>query len=74
VPAHAALSDREYEILLLIGQGQSPKEIAYRLSLSPKTVMTYRIRILEKLKMKTTADLIHYAVEHHLLDHPLVIR
>jgi two-component system, NarL family, invasion response regulator UvrY len=74
VPPHASLSDREYEILLLIGQGHTPKEVAYRLSLSPKTVMTYRIRILEKLKMKTTADLIHYAVEHRLLEQPLVIR
>ena len=74
VPPHASLSDREYEILLLIGQGHTPKEVAYRLALSPKTVMTYRIRILEKLKMKTTADLIHYAVEHHLLEQPLVTR
>ena len=74
VPLHAALSDREYEVLLLIGQGRTAKEIGFCLSLSPKTVLTYRFRILEKLKMKRTAELIHYTVDHRLLDQPLLLR
>lgn len=65
-PAHAALSDRELEVLRLLGQGRSVKEIAGALDLSSKTVSTYRTRMLEKLGLKTTADLIRYAVEHAL--------
>lgn len=74
VPLHAALSDREYEILLLIGQVHSPKEIGFLLSLSPRTVGTYRKRILGKLKINTIAELIGYTVEHRLLDQPLLVR
>ena len=65
-PAHQALSDRELEVLRLLGKGRSVKEIAAGLDLSAKTVSTYRTRILEKLGLKTTADLIRYAVEHQL--------
>lgn len=65
-PAHEALSDRELEVLRLLGQGRSVKEIAGALDLSSKTVSTYRTRMLEKLGLKTTADLIRYAVEHAL--------
>lgn len=65
-PAHEALSDRELEVLRLLGQGRSVKEIAGALDLSSKTVSTYRARMLEKLGLKTTADLIRYAVEHAL--------
>lgn len=63
---HEALSDREYEILCLIASGKSIKEIGASLVLSPKTVSTYRARILKKLQVKTTADLVRYAVEHEL--------
>jgi DNA-binding NarL/FixJ family response regulator len=63
---HAALSDREYQVLQLLGAGLSVKEIGGRLGLSAKTVSTYRQRILEKLALKTTADLIRYAVQRHL--------
>jgi DNA-binding NarL/FixJ family response regulator len=63
---HAALSDREYQVLQLLGAGLSVKEIGGRLGLSAKTVSTYRQRILEKLDLKTTADLIRYAVQRHL--------
>jgi two-component system invasion response regulator UvrY len=65
---HEALSDREYEVLQLLGRGKSVKEIAAQLGLSPKTISTYRERILEKLRLKTTADLIRYAVQHKIAD------
>ena len=68
VPAvrHEALSDREHEVLRLIGAGRTGGEIAAELSLSPKTVSTYRTRILRKLDLRTTADLIRYALQHQL--------
>lgn len=64
---HEDLSDREYRVLCMLGAGQSVKEIAAALSLSPKTVSTYRARLLKKLDLETTAELIRYAVEHNLL-------
>jgi RNA polymerase sigma factor (sigma-70 family) len=64
--AHESLSDREYQVLQLLGAGRSVKEIAAILSVSAKTVSTYRERILEKLDLKTTADLIRYAVRRGL--------
>ena len=64
--AHEALSDREHEVLRLIGAGRTVGEIAAHLSLSPKTVSTYRTRILEKLGLRTSAELIRYALEHRL--------
>ena len=60
------LSDREYQILKLLGAGQSPTDIAEQLHLSVKTVSTYRTRVLEKLNLHTTADLIRYAIEHNI--------
>ena len=63
---HEGLSDREYQVLQMLGAGKSVKEIAASLRLSPKTVSTYRERILQKLELKTTADLIRYAVSHGL--------
>lgn len=63
---HDQLSNREFQVLCRIGAGDSVKEIAARLDLSPKTVSTYRTRILEKLELDTTAELIRYAVEHKL--------
>lgn len=65
-PSHAQLSDREFEVLRLLGAGRSVGEIARELDLSPKTVSTYRARILAKLKVKGTAGLIRYAVEHDM--------
>ncbi len=64
--AHEALSDREHEVLRLIGAGKTQSEIAAALSLSPKTVSTYRTRILHKLHAKTTMELIRYALQHQL--------
>src|SRR5712692_928164 len=64
---HEALSDREDEVLRLIGAGKAVREIAAVLSLSPKTVSTYRTRILEKLGLRTSAELIRYALQHQLM-------
>lgn len=61
---HQSLSDREMEVLQLIGSGKSLKEIAARLSISVKSVGTYRARVLEKMSMSTNADLIRYVVEN----------
>ena len=63
---HHVLSEREREVLQLIGAGKSLKEIAAMLSLSVKSVATYRARVLEKMTMSTNADLIRYVVEHDL--------
>ncbi len=52
----------------MLGRGRSVKEIAADLALSPKTVSTYRERVLEKLQLETTADLIRYAVQHDLVE------
>jgi len=60
------LSDREYRVLCLLGEGKTLTQIASELFVSPKTVSTYRARILEKLHLNTTGDLIRYAVENHL--------
>lgn len=63
---HERLSDRELQVLRLLGGGKTVKEIARELSLSPPTVGTYRARILEKLRLRTTADLVRYAVQNGL--------
>ena len=65
-PLHAKLSEREYQILCLIASGKTGKEIAAELSLSAKTVSTYRTRILEKMDLKNNAELTHYAIQNGL--------
>jgi DNA-binding NarL/FixJ family response regulator len=67
-PPHEALSTREFEILVMIGSGKAVGQIAGELHLSGTTVSTYRARILEKMNMTTTAELIRYAVRNHLAD------
>lgn len=67
-PPHEILSDREYQVLRLIAAGKSVGEIASELSLSDKTISTYRARILQKLGMKTNAELIRYAIRNGLTD------
>jgi two-component system, NarL family, invasion response regulator UvrY len=67
-PPHETLSNREYQVLRLIAAGKTISQIAEALSLSIKTVSTYRTRIIEKMNMKTTAELMHYAINHHLID------
>lgn len=67
-PLHEKLSDREFQTLRLLAAGMSTNEVAETLSVSPKTVSTYRRRILDKLGLDTTADLIRYALENDLVD------
>lgn len=67
-PPHERLSDREFEVLQLMGQGLSVGDIAERLKLSVKTVSTYRSRLLDKMEMDSNAELIRYALEHDLVD------
>ena len=64
---HEALSDREYQVLCLIGAGKTVSQIADALALSVKTVSTYRARILEKMQMENNAELIHYAIQNGLV-------
>lgn len=66
-PRHATLSDREYQVLRLIGTGRTVSQIAEELSLSVKTVSTYRSRILEKMNLRTTAELMRYVIAHRLV-------
>jgi DNA-binding NarL/FixJ family response regulator len=64
---HETLSNREYEIYMLIISAKTVKEIAEATHLSSRTVSTYRTRILEKLSLRNNAELMRYAVEHHLM-------
>jgi len=66
-PPHTVLSDREYQVLRMIGAGRTVSEIGAELGLSVKTVSTYRARILVKLELRTSAELIHYAVVNGLV-------
>lgn len=65
---HRALSSREYQVMRLIASGKTPTEIAEGLSLSIKTISTYRVRALNKLDMKNNAELVRYAVKNKLVD------
>ncbi len=67
VAPHERLSNREMEVLRLLASGKTVSQVAEALYLSPKTVSTYRQRILAKLGLKTTAELIRYAIEHDLV-------
>jgi len=67
-PLHETLSDREYQIMRMIASGKSMNEIAAELSLSSKTVYTYRARILEKMGMKNNMELTRYTTKHGLID------
>jgi len=65
---HEMLSDREYQVFRYITSGKKVKEISKELSLSARTIHTYRTRIFEKMKMNSELQLIHYAFQKHLLD------
>ncbi len=67
-PPHEALSDREFQVMRMIAFGKTVTQIAEELSLSVKTVSTYRARVLQKMDLKTNADLIHYAIQHQLIE------
>ena len=69
-PDHHTLSEREFEVLILLAQGQCVKNIAQSLTFSIKTVSTYRVRLLDRLQLTTTAELIRYALDHHLVEEP----
>ncbi len=64
---HEILSDREYEVMRLIASGKTVSQIAAELKLSVKTISTYRMRMLEKMHMKTNAELTHYAIKNQLV-------
>jgi len=66
-PLHEGLSDREFEVMCLMASGNTGGQIAELLSLSDKTISTYRARILEKMGMKTNAELMHYAMQNKLV-------
>jgi two-component system, NarL family, invasion response regulator UvrY len=68
-PPHATLSDREYQVMLMLASGKSVKEIADELCLSVKTISTYRTRLMEKMNMKKNAELTLYAIQNHLVDY-----
>lgn len=65
---HEILSDREYQVMLMIASGKTTKEIAEEMFLSPKTISTYRSRILRKMNMKNNAEIIYYAIKEGLID------
>lgn len=67
-PAHETLSNREYQIFCMLASGKSVSETANLLSLSVKTISTYRSRILDKMKMSKNAEFTYYAIKHGLID------
>ncbi len=67
-PRHHLLSDRELEVMLMIASGVSLTEIGNRLHVSAKTVSTYRSRVMDKMGMRTNAELTRYAMSHNLIE------
>jgi len=67
-PRHEALSDREFQVMQLMASGKTLTEIAEELSLSTKTVSTYRTRLLHKMNLETNAEIIRYALENGLIE------
>ncbi len=67
-PPHSRLSDRELQVLCLLASGKTVTQIAAELALSVKTVSTHRSRMLEKMHLKTNAEIIRYAIWHRLVD------
>ena len=66
-PIQERLSDREFQVMCLIASGKNVKDIAYELCLNTRTVSTYRLRLLEKMKMKSNAELTYYAIKNQLV-------
>jgi two-component system invasion response regulator UvrY len=67
-PLHGTLSARENQVMRMIASGKTPSGIAEEMSLSVKTVSTYRVRLMRKMKMKSNAELTHYAIKNNLVD------
>ena len=65
---HEILSNREYQVMCLLAAGKTVTEVATDLSLSVKTISTYRSRVLRKLRLETTTDVVRYALEHGLIE------
>jgi DNA-binding NarL/FixJ family response regulator len=65
---HQTLSEREFQVMQMMATGKKLTEIADALNLSEKTITTYRTRILEKLHLHTNAEIVHYAIDHKLID------
>ncbi len=68
LPLHDNLSDREFQVMCMIASGKTPTQIAAELALSINTISTYRIRILEKMKMRSNAEITHYAIKSRLVE------
>ena len=66
-PPHECLSDREFQVMCMIASGKTVKKIAEELSLSVNTISTYRVRVLDKMKMTTNSELTHYAIKNQLV-------
>lgn len=67
-PPHKTLSNREYQVFLMLAAGKSINEISQELSLSEKTIRQFRSRLLAKMKMKNNVELAHYAIQHGLVN------
>jgi len=67
-PLHETLSDRERQVLRMVAAGKTLSEIAKELSLNVQTISTFRARLLRKMRMKSNAELTHYAINNSLLD------
>ena len=67
-PVHEQLSDREFQVFLKLARGHTAGDIAEALSLSVKTVSTYRTRLMEKMGLKSNSDLTYYALKNKLID------
>ena len=67
-PRHESLSDREFQVMQLMASGKTLTEMADELSLSAKTVSTYRSRLMEKMNLKTNAEIVRYAIENGLVE------
>lgn len=66
-PIHTTLTDREFQVFIALAKGKRLSDIAAEMALSIKTISTYRTRLLKKMKLSTNAEIIHYALDHHLL-------
>ncbi len=67
-PPHKTLSNREYQVFLMLAAGKTVNEISQELSLSEKTIRQFRSRLLSKMKMKNNVELAHYAIQHGLVN------
>lgn len=68
IPAHEQLSEREFQVFLKLARGETAGDIAKSLSLSVKTVSTYRTRLMEKMGLSSNSDLTYYALKNRLID------